>query len=88
MVGSGFATWLMLSRIRAFFGDCDQFSGARFPRKVWFIDRWITHGDWYPDLSLRLFRRDRARWGGDPFVHEKIDCDSAVARLRGDLHLA
>ena len=72
--------------IAAFFSDCDQFSGARFPRKVWFIDRWITHGDWYPDYSLRLFRRDRARWGGDAFVHEKVECDGPVATLRGDLH--
>jgi glycosyltransferase involved in cell wall biosynthesis len=72
--------------IHAFFGDCDQFSGARFPRKVWFIDRWITHGDWYPDYSLRLFRRDRARWGGDEFVHEKIECDGPVATLGADLH--
>jgi glycosyltransferase involved in cell wall biosynthesis len=66
--------------------DCDRFVGARFPRKVWFIDRWITHGDWYPDLSLRLFRRDRARWGGDEFVHEQVKCQGAVAQLRGDLH--
>ncbi|MBI5769287.1 MAG: glycosyltransferase family 2 protein [Verrucomicrobia bacterium] len=72
--------------ITAFIGDLDQFSGARFPRKVWFIDRWITHGDWYPDYSLRLFRRDHARWGGDEFVHEKIECDGPVATLRGDLH--
>ncbi len=72
--------------IAAFFGDADQYSGARFPRKVWFIDRWITHGDWYPDRCLRLFRRDRARWGGDAFVHEKIACDGPVATLRGDLH--
>ncbi len=63
-----------------------KFSAARFPRKVWFLGRWITHGDWYPDYSLRLFRRDRARWGGDAFVHEKIDCTGPVATLRGDLH--
>lgn len=67
--------------------DYDCHAGARFPRKVWFIDRWITHGDWYPDLSLRLIHRDRARWGGDEFVHEKIECHGApVATLRGDLH--
>lgn len=63
-----------------------SFAGARFPRKVWFIDRWITHGDWYPDYSLRLFHRRRARWGGDAFVHEKVECDGPVATLRGDLH--
>jgi glycosyltransferase involved in cell wall biosynthesis len=66
--------------------DAHAICGARFPRKVWFIDRWITHGDWYPDYSLRLFRRDRARWGGDQFVHEKIECNGPVATLRGDLH--
>lgn len=66
--------------------DLGQFAGARFPRKVWFIDRWITHGDWYPDLSLRLFHRDRARWGGDEFVHEKVECRGPVTTLRGDLH--
>ena len=72
----------------AFFArpDREQFAGARFPRKVWFIDRWIMHGDWYPDYSLRLFRRSRARWGGDKFVHEKIECDGPIAKLRGDLH--
>ena len=67
-------------------GAHEKTSAARFPRKVWFIDRWIKHGDWYPDYSLRLFRRDRARWGGDAFVHEKIECAGPIATLRGDLH--
>lgn len=66
--------------------DRENFAGARFPRKVWFIDRWITHGDWYPDYSLRLFRRDRARWGGDEFVHEKVVITGPVATLQWDLH--
>ncbi|MEX2045435.1 MAG: glycosyltransferase family 2 protein [Opitutus sp.] len=66
--------------------DRDRFAGARFPRKVWFIDRWITHGDWYPDLSLRLLHRDRANWGGGEIVHEKVACRGPVAILRGDLH--
>jgi glycosyltransferase involved in cell wall biosynthesis len=63
-----------------------HFAGARFPRKVWFIDRWITHGDWYPDLSLRLIKRAAGRWGGDQFVHEKMECRGPVVTLRGDLH--
>lgn len=66
--------------------DRETFAGAKFPRKVWFIDRWIKHGDWYPDYSLRLLQRTRARWGGDEFVHEKVECDGAVAKLAGDLH--
>ncbi len=73
--------------LEAFFTRSDdaQFAGAQFPRKVWFINRWICHGDWYPDLSLRLLNRTRARWGGDAFVHEKVECDGPVATLRGDL---
>jgi glycosyltransferase involved in cell wall biosynthesis len=66
--------------------DRDRFAGARFPRKVWFLGRWITHGDWYPDYSLRLVRRGAARWGGDAIVHEKMLCDGPVETLRGDLH--
>ncbi|MGD1031019.1 MAG: glycosyltransferase family 2 protein [Opitutaceae bacterium] len=66
--------------------DLERFDGARFPRKVWFIDRWIMHGDWYPDFNVRLCRRGRAHWGGDAFVHERIVCDGPVATLRGDLH--
>ena len=65
--------------------DREHFAGARFPRKVWFIDRWIRHGDWYPDYAIRLIRRNRARWGGDAFVHEKTICDGPVATLTGDL---
>jgi glycosyltransferase involved in cell wall biosynthesis len=74
--------------IEAFFhgGDFKKFSGARFPRKVWFLDRWITHGDWYPDRCLRLINRSQARWGGDQFVHEKMVADGPVATLHGDLH--
>ena len=74
--------------IAAFFANPQhaRFTGASFPRKVWFIDRWITHGDWYPDYSLRLFHRKFARWGGDAFVHEKVDYDGVIVRLRGELH--
>ena len=73
--------------VEAFFsrGDDAHFAGAQFPRKVWFINRWICYGDWYPDLSLRLLHRGQARWGGDAFVHEKVECNGPVATLRGDL---
>lgn len=76
------------AELLAFFAGphLDATAGARFPRKVWFIDRWIKHGDWYPDFNLRLFRRDRARWGGDAHVHEKIDIAGPVVTFRGDLH--
>jgi glycosyltransferase involved in cell wall biosynthesis len=67
-----------------FTGNHESFSGADFPRKVWFLGRWITHGDWYPDRSLRLFRRDLAKWAGSP-EHDKVALKGPSARLRGDL---
>lgn len=73
--------------IEAFFGDCrhERFFGASFPRKVWFLGRWITHGDWYPDRKLRLVRREGARWAGSP-EHDFLEVPGPVVPLRSDLH--
>jgi len=54
------------------------------PRCNRFMGRWLRHGEGYPDWSLRLFDRRRARWSDDA-VHEKVLTDVPVARLRGDL---
>ena len=60
-------------------------AGAAFCRKVWFLGRWITHGDWYPDWSLRLFRRGKGRWSGSP-EHDKIELQGDFLKVRVDLH--
>lgn len=65
--------------------DAARFAGASFPRKVFFLGRWITHGDWYPDRSLRLFRHDSARWGGSP-EHDKVEITGPVKQLSADLY--
>jgi glycosyltransferase involved in cell wall biosynthesis len=64
--------------------DPSDVAGVDFPRKTWFLNRWITHGDWYPDYSLRLFRRDRAYWGGSS-EHDKIVLDGRKHSLSGEL---
>ncbi len=71
--------------LAAFFADGDhqRFAGARFPRLVWFLGRWIRHGDWYPDHSLRLFPNG-LRWTGSP-EHDKIVVAGRVKTLDGDL---
>jgi glycosyltransferase involved in cell wall biosynthesis len=65
-------------------GDASPYVAAKFPRRTWFLNRWITHGDWYPDHCTRLFRRDRAKWGGGA-VHERLVYDGPVAILKTDL---
>lgn len=59
--------------------------GASFPRKVWFLGRWITRGDWYPDRKLRLARRDRVVCSGSP-GHDRLEVPGAVVKYGGDLH--
>jgi hypothetical protein len=50
------------------------------PRMSRYLGQWIRHGTWYPDLQLRLFDRQRGRWGGhDP--HDRVELDGAVGRL-------
>ena len=56
----------------------------RFPRCNRFLGRYLKHGEGYPDWSLRLFDRRRARWSDDA-VHEKVVANGPVGELRGDL---
>lgn len=73
--------------ILAFFRDGlhRRYCGASMNRRVWFLGRWITHGDWYPDRKVRLFRRSSARWGGS-HEHDKIELDGPAFHLHGDLN--
>src|SRR5439155_137143 len=58
--------------------------GYAVPRRNIFWGRWVRHGGLYPDWQVRLFRRGRGRFV-DRAVHESVDVDGAVARLRGHL---
>lgn len=65
--------------------DDGEFAGYAVPRLVRYLGRWWWRGGWYPDYDVRLFRRERAIWGGsDP--HEKIIVDGKVRRLTHPLH--
>jgi glycosyltransferase involved in cell wall biosynthesis len=55
------------------------------PRRNRFLGRWLHHGEGYPDVSIRMFRRDSARWSSD-VVHERVVTgNSVIERLNGDL---
>ena len=59
-------------------------AGYEMPRPVWYLNRWIKHGVWYPGYILRLFRRDAGRFSQDR-VHESVDITGSVGRLKNDL---
>lgn len=79
----------LLEEILAFFsnGEDQHQDGVSFPRKVWFLGRWITHGDWYPDRKLRLFKRHGAKFAGQP-GHDNVELPSGarVLAMKSDLH--
>ncbi|MDK9701624.1 MAG: glycosyltransferase family 2 protein [Sulfuritalea sp.] len=56
----------------------------RFARCNRFMGRYLKHGEGYPDWSLRLFDRRRARWSDDA-VHEKVLATGKTGTLPGDL---
>lgn len=71
--------------IRALFAaETPKFAAWRFARRNRFLGRYLRHGEGYPDWSLRLFDRRRARWSDDP-VHEKVLTGEAIGTLSGDL---
>jgi glycosyltransferase involved in cell wall biosynthesis len=62
-------------------------AGWEMPRLSFYLGRWIRHGTWYPNRCLRLFDRRRGRFCDHRSyaVHERVEVDGNVRRLRGDL---
>jgi glycosyltransferase involved in cell wall biosynthesis len=58
--------------------------GYRVARKNYFCGRWIRHLGWYPDYTLRLFRRGRGRFR-DREVHEEVVVDGPLGTLKTPL---
>ena len=54
------------------------------PRRSWYYNRFLTHGGWYPDRLLRLFKAGAAelRQSG---AHESIHPLAPTGHLQGDL---
>lgn len=65
-------------------GLCDSREGAYFPRKLWFMGRWLRHGDSYPDYVLRLFQREKAAWSGSP-EHYQLSLEGRAVKFKADL---
>lgn len=59
--------------------------GFRVPRRSFFGKRCVRHGGWYPDYTIRLWRRGAGRFV-DRSVHEVVRLQGIVGTLRGDLH--
>jgi glycosyltransferase involved in cell wall biosynthesis len=70
--------------LAALSADGNEYVAYAVPRLVYYLRRWWWRGGWYPDYNIRLFRRERATWGGNE-PHEKILVDGKVRRLKHPL---
>jgi glycosyltransferase involved in cell wall biosynthesis len=66
-------------------GRSKDVAGYEFPRIVRHLGRWITHGDWYPDAKLRLFRKELGHCAGKE-PHDRTTVDGPIKRLKGRLN--
>lgn len=65
-------------------GAPESCAGLELNRLTWHLGRWIRHGDFFPDWTLRVIRRSRARFRGeDP--HSRVEVVGAVQRLAAPL---
>lgn len=65
--------------------DPADYVAYRFPRCVYYLGKWITHGDWYPDYKIRLFRRDCGKVvGRNP--HGYVSIEGRVKTLKQNLN--
>ncbi len=58
--------------------------GYFVPRKNYFGNRWIRHGGWWPDYTLRLFRREKGLFEMRE-VHEAVKLNGNTGRLKNPI---
>lgn len=61
--------------------DCN---GFYIPRKNYFLGKWIKHSGWWPDYTLRLFKKPQGYMEDRP-VHEKIVVKGKTGYLKHPL---
>jgi glycosyltransferase involved in cell wall biosynthesis len=59
-------------------------AGWEMPFALHYFGKFLRHGTKYPDRHLRLLDRRRGGWRGRE-IHEHIEVDGSVGRLRGDI---
>lgn len=64
----------------------DEVAAYSMPILPYCFGRFIRHGGWYPAPKVRLYPREKARYGSQQ-VHEKLDYvgDVPIRQLSGDL---
>ena len=70
----------LAAEIQRLLNDTPDKPGYRVPRRTWYLGRWISSTDWYPDYQLRLYDRRAGEWNGR-IVHESVRLNGATPGL-------
>lgn len=60
-------------------------AGYFFPRCSQYLNRWIYHGDWYPDYQLRLFKNGSGKWQGTN-PHGRVVVEGKTKHMKHDIY--
>ena len=79
-------TQAALDEVRTIFNQPGEptYRGFAFPRKTFFMGRWITHSGWYPQHKVRLFHRESGSIAGDE-PHPHVALEGPAKNLRGNI---
>tara|TARA_B100001094_G_scaffold175803_1_gene169888 strand:- start:1399 stop:2151 length:753 start_codon:yes stop_codon:yes gene_type:complete len=61
-------------------------TGYEFNRLNNYCGKWIKHCGWYPDKKLRLFKKNKGKWGGNNPHDKYILASGKATHLKGDIH--
>ena len=64
--------------------DAEPFAAYKVSRLSSYCGHFMRHSGWHPDLIIRLFRRDAARFSED-LVHERLLVEGKIGLLEGEL---
>lgn len=70
--------------IRSVIASPNARDGYWIARQNYFGNQWVRHGGWWPDHTLRLFRRGRGRYNEHP-VHAAVELNGTAGKLRHTL---
>jgi len=62
----------------------NRYNGFYIPRKNFFLGKWIKYSGWWPDYTLRLFKKDLS-FIEQRAVHEKVIVEGPTGYLKNPL---
>lgn len=71
----------LAQEIQTVLRDRHAADGYTVPRRNYFLGQWIRHGGWYPDRTVRLFRRGRGEFLPRA-VHEAVRVEGRTDHLQ------